>query len=481
MWVILQNFRFINHSAMKSLLPSLQLVALFTFVPLADAQNRIIIRTDTVEAKAVSVDELFEPGKLWSCTDATLETTWKKKGFEWLSAQVKDRGVIRRDSSGFEQIKLTAFNGTRTIEEVSFLLKGGKLAEVSIAVWNKGDSRNAYISEKDFTALVEGWSTELNKRIAPQFENRGKDNASAAKAERRMWIGKETMAQLEYSGVKEKIRDPYTGRERTGQNFQGEFIRLRLMPKPTSTVGLNTSGGEASVKRADLAKSVVREASGDVFIPNIPMVDQGDKGYCAVATASRMLNFYGVSADQHEMAQISGNTAGGGGTDPDELEEALRKISGKYNTRFQILLDLDYSSRKYQSFMTKYNRVAKKLGKKMLDTDNYIYFLGGLDPDVLRDVNGTGVTFDKFMRIIHDSIDKGVPVMWGLQLGLFPENGEKAKQAGGGHMRLIIGYNDTTKQIIFSDSWGAGHEKKRMAAPDASAATMGLYLLQPSS
>jgi hypothetical protein len=48
-------------------------------------------------------------------------------------------------------------------------------------------------------------------------------------------------------------------------------------------------------------------------------------------------------------------------------------------------------------------------------------------------------------------------------------------------MRLIIGYNDTKKEIIFSDSWGAGHEMKRMAAPDASAATMGLYLLQPAA
>ena len=117
----------------------------------------------------------------------------------------------------------------------------------------------------------------------------------------------------------------------------------------------------------------------------------------------------------------------------------------------------------------------------MLDTNNYIYFMGGLDPEVLREVNGTGQPFDRFMRIVRENIDKGVPVMWGLQLGLFPENGQKARQAGGSHMRLIIGYNNEKNEIIFSDSWGAGHEKKRMAAPDASAATMGLYLLQPSS
>ena len=465
----------------KTLLPILSL-ALLQLVPQLPAQNGIVILPDNAKNKEISIDELFEPEKLWAHTDATLEAAWKGKGFKWTSAQVKDRGAIRRDNWGFQQVKLTAFGGARNVEEISFLLKGGKLTEVSIAVWNKGDSKDADISEKDFTAIIEGWTSELNRRVAPKFENRGKDTASAAKAERRMWLGKDTLAQLEYSGGKEKVRDPYSGRERTGKNFQGEFIRLRLLPKPASMVGLNAStGGAATVRRVDLAKSVIRETSGDVFISNIPMVDQGDKGYCAVATASRVFNYYGVPADQHEMAQISGNDAGGGGTNPDEMEDALRKISGKYKTRFQTELDFDYSSRKYKSFMVKYNRSAKKLGKKVLDTDNYIYFMGGLNPEVLRDVNGTGQTFEKFMRVVRENIDKGVPVMWGLQLGLFPENGEKAKQLGGGHMRLIIGYNKSTNEIIFSDSWGAGHEKKRMAAPDASAATMGLYLLQPST
>ena len=453
---------------------------LLPLAPHLMAQNRIIIGPDSLNAKEVAIDELMESGKIWEYTAATLETAWKEKGFKWNSDQSKDRGLIRRDNM-FDQLKLTACAGTQTVEEVAFVLKGGKVTEVAISAWNKGDSQNADITEKAFTEVVNAWSTELSRRIAPKFEDRGKDTASAARAERRMWVGKDTLAQLEFSGGKEKVRDPYTGRERTGKNFQGEFIRIRLMPKPTSMFGVNTStGGPASVKRADLAKSVVRDPSGDVFIPNIPMVDQGDKGYCAVATASRVFNYYGVPADQHEMAQVSGNEAGGGGTDPDEMEDAMKKISGKYKTRFQTLLDLDYSSRKYQSFMRRYNLSAKKLGKRVLDTDNYIYFMGGLDPDVLREVNGKGPTYEKFMGIVRENIDKGVPVMWALQLGLFPENGEEAEQSGGGHMRLIIGYNAKKNEIIFSDSWGAGHEKKRMAAPDASAATMGLYLLQPS-
>ena len=465
---------------MKPHLGTIAALVMLALAPFADAQKKIVITPDAGKPKNIPIDAVFDGAGMWGLTDATLEAAWKDKGFKWLSNQVKDHGQLRHDNWGFQEVKLCAF-GNRNVEEVDFMLKGGKLGEISIAIWNKGDSENAEISEKDFNAIVQDWSAELNKRIAPRFDDRGKDKTSAAKAERRMWVGKDMLAQLEFSSTWEKQRDQVTGREH-GKIFKGEFIRLRLLPKPASLVGINT--GEVSgttVRRSDLTKSVKHETDGDVYIFNIPMVDQGDKGYCAVATAARLFNYYDIPADQHEMAQIAGNPAGGGGTNPDEMEAALKKISGKYKVRFTTLMDLDYSSHKYQSFLVKYNRAAKKLGKRVLDTQNYIYFFGGLDPEVLREVNGSGPTFEKFMRIVRENIDKGVPVMWGLQLGMFPENGQTTRQSRGGHMRLIIGYNEAKKEIIFSDSWGAGHEKKRMAAPDACSATMGLYLLQPAA
>src|SRR5262249_53890016 len=151
-------------------------------------------------------------------------------------------------------------------------------------------------NEKEFATIIQSFTNELNVRVAARFEDKGKDTASAAKAERRLWVGKDTLAQIEYSGAKEKVRDPY-GREMPGKNFQGEFIRLRLVPKPTSMVGVNTStGGTAQLAKADLSKKLQKTPDGDVFIPSIPMIDQGDKGYCAVASAARVLNYYGIPA-----------------------------------------------------------------------------------------------------------------------------------------------------------------------------------------
>ena len=70
--------------------------------------------------------------------------------------------------------------------------------------------------------------------------------------------------------------------------------------------------------------------------------------------------------------------------------------------------------------------------------------------------------------------------MWALLLGRFPETPQVNMQNGGGHMRLIIGYNDQTDEIIFTDSWGAGHEFKKMKMSHAYQASLGLFVLKPT-
>ena len=58
------------------------------------------------------------------------------------------------------------------------------------------------------------------------------------------------------------------------------------------------------VSRDNLQKNVVRK-DDDVFIDGIPMVDQGQKGYCVNAAASRVFNYYGIPLTQHEVAQMA--------------------------------------------------------------------------------------------------------------------------------------------------------------------------------
>ena len=196
-----------NPNPMKStLVLRLMLAALgmSCLCPQSQAQKtRIVIDGGAAKKKDIALDPLFAPGKLWSCTPELLDAEWKGKGFKWASEQSKDRGMIRRERSGFETLQLNLFSNTQSVEEVVFLMKNGKCAEVQIAVWNKGDSEKAEISQKDFNDIVQRIVTELSTRIAPRFQNLGKDTQSAAKAERLQWLGTETIAQLEYSSGKD--------------------------------------------------------------------------------------------------------------------------------------------------------------------------------------------------------------------------------------------------------------------------------------
>ena len=63
---------------------------------------------------------------------------------------------------------------------------------------------------------------------------------------------------------------------------------------------------------------------------------------------------------------------------------------------------------------------------------------------------------------------------------MVPEEPPIALQAGGGHMRMIIGYDDKEEKVVFSDSWGAGHEKKFMTYDNAFEATLGLFVITPT-
>ena len=87
--------------------------------------------------------------------------------------------------------------------------------------------------------------------------------------------------------------------------------------------------------------------------------------------------------------------------------------------------------------------------------------------------------FTKFMKDIHEQVSKGIPLFWGVTLGTYPEPG--LMQANGGHTRLIIGYNDRKKEILYTDSWGAGHELKRMPAEWAWTISHLLMYMKPLS
>ena len=199
---------------------------------------------------------------------------------------------------------------------------------------------------------------------------------------------------------------------------EGKYTALRIMPTARADNGGQTGGISDKQLKSRLAECVDRRANGDVIIRNIPMINQGPKGYCVPATWERYLRYMDIPIDMYLLALAAG-TGRGGGTYTADMNDATENIIGSN---------------------------GRKLGKC------------GDSPD---------------MDTVSKQIDKGLPILWTLYStpafqraaseNTLRRNGKDvppraANQdedtSAGGHMCLIIGYNRKTGEIAISDSWG---------------------------
>lgn len=394
-----------------------------------------------------------------------LEVSYARYGLQWLSDK-KDRA--RFFGKGLELCK-----GGLKPEEIVVAYQQGKLANVDVSLYNRADSRESFRSEKDFIERVE----EIKKIWDSELGVVGKERKSTAGQMVKMpgWLydAGDYQYLLEYSCQREmRSRD---------QEFKPEFIRLRMHVNFDHANG-GTELLPERATRSDLPGRVTKSQDGDVVISTVPMVDQGPKGYCAVATVERVMRYYGMSVDQHELAQLAG-TESEKGTNPAIMMDALRAKQGKLKLRARDLIRFEWAD--YERMIKDYNRLVKTsikgggTGLKEV-ADAFELFEKG-DGALLKKVRverGKG-DFLKFERLVQASIDRGEPLIWSVQLGLFPE--EKLSQLVGGHMRLLIGYNLKSREVIYSDTWGMHHAFKKMPSDQAWTITTGLGVISPSN
>jgi len=363
---------------------------------------------------------------------------------------------------------------------------GGNLIAVQISIYNRGDSGD--LNKQAFDALVECSKLTLNSltRVAPL--ERGTDNGSAVRSSGLVWVTAASRFLLEWSDTAASFAQ--------GIEYRAEFIRLRVTPlgdQPKDLVDQvrmqsTLAAGAAqpkTVHAADLPARMVKEADGGELLPNIPMVNQGRKGYCVTAATERILRYYGIDVDQNELAEIA-NSDARAGTNPEVMVDALKKLASRF--RVQVMTEYRLSYSDFVREIGDYNRIArnapKTLNATLIDQQSSIASY----PWVCRQMNGELLLEAKtklnpaymttFEQNVRRYIERGIPLLWTVQLGLLPE--EKLNpNARGGHMRLIVGFNDRTSEIYYSDTWGLGHELKKMPLANAWTMTDGLYILVP--
>jgi hypothetical protein len=188
---------------------------------------------------------------------------------------------------------------------------------------------------------------------------------------------------------------------------------------------------DSNALKANLVNNLKRSDNGDVYIENIPYVDQGRKGYCVPATWERNLRYLDIPSDMYFFA-TAGGTGFGGGTSTGEIRQALYAYLDSYQTHINnIGTKIDMPT------VIKYVDQGRPLMWSCWytqDIDEFAMF----PRDHLRNAK----TWDIYQQQLKLDIAK-------LQY-ITVENKDN------GHMRLIIGYNSKTNEVAVSDSWNLG-------------------------
>ena len=448
------------------------------------------------------IGEDLQQQSFWTTDPVLFVQRHKDSGFEFTSDQ-RDGADSRLDGGvecfGFpvyeSRISFGSRGGIERVELMLYARGGTETTQVFTGADGKKFRRRERIdrtmSNEEFDFVLDAIRRRLTatKAKPPQINN---ESSRSARQGSQTWPKTEipTQSTLTWNYAK-------TGKS----SFRPGFIRLAV-DGPARLAAYPSRRGVKKPAVAKGAKKIIdnvideSKGRGDVFVDNVPMVDQGQKGYCAAATAERVMRYYGLDIDEHQIAEAAGTTAEGG-TSSFAMKDAVEAIGRRFRLGTVVCYgDFDRSDDARIAGLVDevrvYNKAAKKLRRQPISDNAYITHLGNtirydisavdraMEPDVLREMKVNGAQkpkFAKFKKNVHDQVQKGIPLIWSVKLGIYPEPG--IPQNAGYHMRLIIGYNDKKDEILYSDTWGAGHELKRMPAEWAWTITRCLMYMSP--
>ena len=318
---------------------------------------------------------------------------------------------------------------------VAMYASDGMVTNVSLVYANKGD--------------LFGMNGENNNRVdretpEPQamaiLKKKMREDVDAITAKLTEKLGEPQKQRFgEGEGRDTMLRWDWRGHTILLREKEAEYVGLELVTKAFADAGGKIARTSEKIVKDRVLANVQRRETGDVVISDIPMVDQGPKGYCVPATAERAMRYLDVPADMYVLA-MAGNTNLGGGTSVQMLLQGVKK-----------------------------------------------------------DITSKGRTFDSWegelkLKELQKYIDKGVPVIWALystddfnklandrtkarkEMADFKQwkdklpsmlNTSLVAERDQGHVVLIIGYNKETNEFAFSDSWGENFKERWITFEEA--------------
>lgn len=233
------------------------------------------------------------------------------------------------------------------------------------------------------------------------------------------------------------------------------YVALRIIPASRADEGAAPKVSDATL-RATLKQRVLERPGGDVVVSDIPMVDQGPKGYCVPATWERVLRYLGIPADLYVLALAAG-TGTGGGTTLEGINRGAERLLRQHGRRL-----VEITGKPSVPAVRRYIDDGVPVIWPMFSSGALNRRLSVRSEPRAKAFAGHG----------------DVAAVWRDQLrSLRQGQGRLPAQRTDAHVCLIIGYNRTTGELAVSDSWGPEFAERWISEEEAQQVSQGGLLI----
>ena len=313
---------------------------------------------------------------------------------------------------------------------LAFYAEKGKVTQVSMVFANRGDRASKNEMENDAKAIEAALKPVLGEPMQAYF---GQTKKIRYKVKRWNWKNHAILLEM----------PPET------------YVGVRIMPLEMADHEGRAEGIISYGQLRDtLGQRVQRRPNGDVVVGEIPMVDQGPKGYCVPATLERYLRYLGIQADMYVLA-LAGETRIGGGTSANLMLENVEALARRNGRRFdQLTMPMTPSN------LAKYiDKGFPLMWCIFVDMD--------LEKKITVRAKERAKVTDWNAWVEQLKSARGVRKIGPRHIKSSSENGDA--EVNNAHMRMIIGYNARTKEVAISDSWGKFAEERWVTVEEADA------------
>lgn len=317
-----------------------------------------------------------------------------------------------------------------SLEQMRFKAVDGKVSQVDMVFFNKGDS-----------AKGDKWTPQMQRQMKKTHDELGEQLDSFA--------GKSVQGTWGYGRVKNKAQiwtlENYVF---TLEFKPKEFIVLHILPKSASGGAPAASQKKTVSDDFDGKANVKTDENGDVHIANIPMVDQGPKGYCVPATMERILKYYNIpDVDMHKIAAAC-KTNVGGGTTLNNVMNDFKKVCSTFKLK-----------------MAKVNGFTLNSISSMIDRGIPVCW--------------TLFSTDAYMKRMVENSDKRTTANFAEYAKTLKDQPKIKREMKNAHLCLIIGYNKKSKEIAVSNSWGEQYSIHWVRFDDAKIIGRDVFFISP--